>query len=94
VSDPRDVAKPGDIVKVRVVEVDEPRKRISLTMRLDDEPAKGNAKSTPNDGKRDSGGRGGGDGRRKRDNRGGQRGGKPSAPQGAMAEALRRAGLA
>ena len=94
IKDPRDVAKPGDIVKVRVVEVDEPRKRISLTMRLDDEPAKGNAKSTPNDGKRDSGGRGGGDGRRKRDNRGGQRGGKPSAPQGAMAEALRRAGLA
>ncbi|NSC24788.1 RNA-binding transcriptional accessory protein, partial [Streptomyces albus subsp. chlorinus] len=38
VKDPRDVVKPGDIVKVRVLEVDEARKRISLTLRLDDEP--------------------------------------------------------
>jgi uncharacterized protein len=37
VKDPRDVAKSGDIVKVRVVDVDIPRKRISLTMRLDDD---------------------------------------------------------
>jgi uncharacterized protein len=37
VKDPRDVAKPGDIVKVKVLEVDVPRKRIALTMRLDDE---------------------------------------------------------
>jgi protein Tex len=36
VKDPRDIAKPGDIVKVKVLEVDAPRKRISLTMRLDD----------------------------------------------------------
>ncbi|WP_030439616.1 Tex family protein [Actinoplanes subtropicus] len=39
VKDPRDVVKSGDVVKVRVVEVDEARKRISLTMRLQDEPA-------------------------------------------------------
>ncbi|OLE30466.1 MAG: RNA-binding transcriptional accessory protein [Actinobacteria bacterium 13_1_20CM_3_71_11] len=39
VKDPRDVAKPGDIVKVKVLEVDIPRKRISLTMRLQDEAA-------------------------------------------------------
>ena len=38
VKDPRDVVKSGDVVKVRVVEVDEVRKRISLTMRLTDEP--------------------------------------------------------
>ncbi|RCG21493.1 RNA-binding transcriptional accessory protein [Streptomyces diacarni] len=38
VKDPRDVVKPGDIVKVRVLDVDEARKRISLTLRLDDEP--------------------------------------------------------
>lgn len=37
VKDPRDVAKPGDIVKVKVLEIDIPRKRISLTLRLDDE---------------------------------------------------------
>ncbi|MEU3829320.1 Tex family protein [Streptomyces sp. NPDC029080] len=39
VKDPRDVAKPGDIVKVKVVDVDIPRKRIALTLRLDDEAA-------------------------------------------------------
>jgi uncharacterized protein len=37
VSDPREVVKAGDIVKVKVLEVDVARKRISLTMRLDDE---------------------------------------------------------
>ncbi|MER7910361.1 Tex family protein, partial [Streptomyces sp. NPDC096068] len=38
VKDPRDVVKPGDVVKVKVLDVDVPRKRISLTLRLDDEP--------------------------------------------------------
>jgi uncharacterized protein len=38
VKDPRDVVKSGDVVKVRVVDVDEARKRISLTMRLEDKP--------------------------------------------------------
>ncbi|WP_329205352.1 RNA-binding transcriptional accessory protein [Streptomyces sp. NBC_00683] len=41
VKDPRDVVKPGDIVKVKVMEVDIPRKRISLTLRLDDEASDG-----------------------------------------------------
>ncbi|MBQ9601881.1 MAG: helix-hairpin-helix domain-containing protein, partial [Neisseriaceae bacterium] len=36
VADPRDVVKAGDVVKVKVLEVDEMRKRISLSMRLDD----------------------------------------------------------
>ncbi len=36
ISDPREIIKAGDIVKVKVVEVDAARKRISLTMRLDD----------------------------------------------------------
>ncbi|MDX3130169.1 Tex family protein, partial [Streptomyces europaeiscabiei] len=39
VKDPRDVVKPGDIVKVKVLDIDIPRKRISLTLRLDDEAA-------------------------------------------------------
>jgi protein Tex len=34
VKDPRDVVKPGDVVKVKVQEVDLPRKRISLTMKM------------------------------------------------------------
>jgi uncharacterized protein len=38
VKDPRDVVKAGDIVKVKVMEVDVPRKRIGLSMRLDDQP--------------------------------------------------------
>ncbi|MBS1181461.1 MAG: hypothetical protein H6Q99_1341 [Proteobacteria bacterium] len=39
VKDPRDVVKAGDVVKVRVVEVDAKRKRIALTMRKDDDGA-------------------------------------------------------
>ncbi len=39
VKDPRDVVKAGDIVKVKVLEVDVARKRIALTRRLDDSPA-------------------------------------------------------
>ena len=36
VKDPRDVVKAGDVVKVKVMEVDEKRKRVALTMRLND----------------------------------------------------------
>ncbi|GGO37098.1 Tex family protein [Streptomyces lasiicapitis] len=43
VKDPRDVVKPGDIVKVKVLDVDVPRKRISLTLRLDDEASQDSA---------------------------------------------------
>jgi uncharacterized protein len=39
VKDPRSIAKPGDIVRVKVMEVDVARKRIALSMRLDDEAA-------------------------------------------------------
>ena len=39
VSDAREIVKTGDIVKVRVVEVDMARKRIALTMKLDAKPA-------------------------------------------------------
>ena len=37
VKDPRDVVKAGDVVKVKVLEVDLPRKRVGLSMRLTDE---------------------------------------------------------
>ncbi|HJW23813.1 MAG TPA: Tex family protein [Rhodocyclaceae bacterium] len=39
VKDPHEVVKAGDVVKVKVLEVDLPRQRISLTMRLSDDPA-------------------------------------------------------
>jgi len=39
VKDPREVVKAGDIVKVKVLDVDVARRRISLTLRLDDVPS-------------------------------------------------------
>lgn len=43
VKDPREVVKAGDIVKVKVMEVDVPRKRIGMSMRMSDEPGEVNA---------------------------------------------------
>jgi transcriptional accessory protein Tex/SPT6 len=56
VKDPRDVVKAGDIVKVKVLEVDVARKRIALTRRLDDTPgqppaARASAMSGPGQGR-------------------------------------------
>ena len=41
VKDPHEIVKAGQVVKVKVLEVDLPRQRISLTMRMSDEPGKG-----------------------------------------------------
>lgn len=97
VSDPREVAKSGDVVRVRVLSVDLPRKRISLTMRLDDEvpgdggPARAGRPAGRDRG--DAGGRGGGYGRRAAGDGRGAAGRREGSGGGAMAEALRRAGL-
>jgi protein Tex len=94
VSDPRTVVKSGDVVRVKVLSVDVPRRRISLTLRLDDEePAAGGQANTapvgdrgrPQD--RSSGKLG-------RTDRGSRPRPAPSAPEGALADALRKAGLA
>lgn len=45
VEDPHQVVKTGDIVKVKVLEVYVPRKRIALTMRLDESAVKNDGKS-------------------------------------------------
>ena len=75
VKDPRDVVKPGDVVRVKVLDVDIPRKRISLTLRLEDEAAPAPARAAG-------------------DRRGrGPRPPRQPEPIGAMADALRRAGL-
>ncbi|MCW0405487.1 Tex family protein [Xanthomonas sacchari] len=95
VKDPRDVVKAGDIVKVKVLEVDVARKRIALTRRLDDTPAP----ARPADRDRDRDARGaGGPPRRERDGRGNAGGGnaKPrpdaAAPvNSALADAFARA---
>lgn len=47
VEDPRSVVKAGDIVKVKVMEVDIPRKRIALSMRLDDQASSGQSSEFP-----------------------------------------------
>jgi uncharacterized protein len=99
VKDPRDVVKPGDVVRVKVLDVDVPRKRISLTLRLDDEAAPAGQPG----GDRRGGDRQGGDrqgSERQGGDRRGPRGGSTgrpdrgaAAPSSALADALRRAGL-
>ncbi|MET8001757.1 Tex family protein [Nonomuraea glycinis] len=87
VKDPRDVVKPGDIVRVKVLDIDIPRKRISLTLRLDDDPAQsatgGPRADTAQSGGSAEGGRrprGRGDGERA--GAGGQRGRGDGAQRG------------
>nr|WP_307105802.1 Tex family protein [Arthrobacter globiformis] len=92
VADPREVVKSGQVVRVKVLEADPERKRISLTLRLDDEPAPSGGRSAGGraGGDRDrEGGRGaersaGGnrDGGRTRTATPGQAAGKPGARQG------------
>ena len=84
VKDPRSVVKPGDVVKVKVLEVDIPRKRIALTMRMSDPAEKrpagaagrqpGGLPEAPRPGREEAG--------RPRPSSG-----------GALADALRRAGM-
>jgi protein Tex len=66
VKDPRDAVKAGDIVKVKVMEVDLPRKRIALSMRLDDVPgeARSGRPGDRGDAAAGNGRRGGGQGNR------------------------------
>lgn len=93
VKDPREVVKAGDIVTVKVMSVDVERKRVGLSMRLDDEPEsasaaaergasrpgdRGNARSNVR-----KSGRGDGSGR----------GREEKAPLGGMAAAFAQAGL-
>ena len=47
IKDPREVVKPGDIVKVKVLEVEVARKRIALTLRLDDEAGANSERAAP-----------------------------------------------
>jgi uncharacterized protein len=82
IKDPREVVKSGDIVKVKVLEVEIDRKRIALTLRLDDETGRRSerpAQTMPRD-----------------NSRGSMTSSAPRKPQeqsggGALADALRRA---
>jgi len=89
VKDPRDAVKAGDIVKVKVMEVDLPRQRIGLSMRLDDEPGQQTRGGRPT-GSNDAP-RGG-----QRDNRGPRPGGgapkpAPAPSNSAFADAFSKA---
>ncbi|HVI56802.1 MAG TPA: Tex family protein [Luteibacter sp.] len=84
VKDPRDAVKAGDVVKVKVMEVDLPRKRIALTMRLDDVP--GEARSG-RPGQRDDAAQGGGGGGGNRRGAQGGAGRPPQPPKAAPAPA-------
>ena len=85
VEDPHDVVKPGDIVKVKVLDVDLPRKRISLTMRLDERPQENSTAGAT----APSRSRGNPSGRGQRGNATRER--RETQPQGALAGALAKA---
>lgn len=93
VSDPHEVVKSGQVVKVKVLEVDVDRQRIGLTLRLNDTPQQ-------RGGQQQGGGQGRAPGQqqprgdRPKSNRPKESGRRESAPpSGSMAEALRNAGF-
>ena len=93
VSDPHEVVKSGQVVKVKVLEVDVDRQRIGLTLRLNDTPQQ-------RGGQQQGGGQGRASGQqqprgdRPKSNRPKDSGRRESAPpSGSMAEALRNAGF-
>ncbi|WP_187269900.1 Tex family protein [Corynebacterium sp. LK12] len=88
VSDPHEVVRSGEVVKVKVLDVDVERNRIGLSLRLDDDAS--DAKPKRDGGRRDGRGDGRrGDGRGK----GRKRGSQNKKQGGSMADALRRAGF-
>jgi uncharacterized protein len=58
VKDPREVVKTGDVVTVKVLEVDIKRRRIALTRRMSDQPGPKEDRPRGGNGERDSGKRG------------------------------------
>ncbi len=76
VKDPREVVKAGDVVRVKVIDVDLGRKRVGLSMRLADEPGAAEPRTAPRGARRTP----------RRDTRE-----RPSQPQGALAAAFAKA---
>ncbi|BAU56887.1 S1 RNA-binding domain [Halorhodospira halochloris] len=106
VRDPRDVVRTGDVVKVKVLEVDQERRRIGLSMRLDDQPGdgepRGAASKSPGKGpdqRRSGASANAGKGKKKAataenpsaSKRGGRASPQEQAPTTALAEAFRKA---
>ena len=89
VSDPHEVVRSGQVIKVKVMEVDVERKRIGLSLRLDDEPGQPAPKRR---GSNNGGGRTGGRNSRRDSNRKGGLG-RSDHSGGSMADALKKAGF-
>ncbi|MEN4473654.1 Tex family protein [Mycolicibacterium cosmeticum] len=86
VSDPHEVVKSGQVVRVKVVDVDVERQRIGLTLRLNDNPQARPAKRPERQGRPG--------GERRNQNRGGNGARQDAKPaSGSMADALRKAGF-
>lgn len=86
VADPHEVVKSGQVVRVKVVDVDVERQRIGLTLRLNDNPQARPAKRPERQGRPG--------GERRNQNRGGNGARQDSKPaSGSMADALRKAGF-
>ncbi|MGV0345225.1 Tex family protein [Corynebacterium coyleae] len=92
VSDPHEVVRSGEVVKVKVMDVDVARNRIGLSLRLDDEPGQ---PGQPNSQKQRSGQNRGQNrgGQKQRQGRNQNRGGDRRQASGSMADALKRAGF-
>jgi protein Tex len=94
VSDPHDVVRSGQVVRVKVIAVDIERQRIGLSLRLNDTPQHDRGKRSDRAGapRRDAGDQGRGE--RANRSRGRDAGRRPSnQPAGPMAQALREAGF-
>ncbi|WAM47464.1 Tex family protein [Vreelandella venusta] len=94
IDDPRSVVKAGDIVTVKVMSVDIPRKRVGLSMRLDDEPEQAQAASDSTNGEPRKPARSQRSASSGQSGRGQRQSGKSSeaaAPMGALGAALLKA---
>jgi uncharacterized protein len=93
VSDPHEVVKSGQVVRVKVLDVDVERQRIGLSLRLNDTPQQDRGKRSDRAGapRRDTGNQRRGE---RKPNRGKDTGRQTAAPAtGSMADALRKAGF-
>lgn len=96
ISNPHEVVHSGQVVKVKVMEVDVERKRIGLSLRMTDEPGDAGSKGAGSRGgvgarsaSRGNGSRGNGSAKQQR----APQKREASPAQGSMADALRRAGM-
>ena len=93
VSDPHEVVRSGQVVRVKVLDVDVERQRIGLSLRLNDTPQQDRGKRSDRAGssRRDAGNKGRGERNPSRGRDSGRQ--APNQAAGSMAQALRDAGL-